>query len=68
MGVCIKILVFLHIAALLAAGVFFWAVLTDKYPPVPDVPKLENVWFGDEPAQENTAIKPFKIQIPEAVS
>jgi len=65
---CLKILLWLNIATVLLLGGLFWAILTNRFPAVPDVPELEDVWFGDgsRPAKEDTSIRPFKINISDA--
>jgi len=66
MGVCLKLIISAHLLAVALFGALLWAVLTDRFPPLPEnVPEIEDVWFGHgvRPNKEDTAIKPFKIKI-----
>lgn len=65
MNGCLKVVLLLHATAFFLLGGLFWAILTNRFPAIPDVPELEDVWFGEglRPAKEDTAIRPFKINI-----
>jgi len=58
------VLAFQVIAFSLLGGLLL-AILTNNFPAIPDVPEIEDVWFGDgsRPAKEDTSIRPFKIKI-----
>lgn len=65
MGLCGKLGLVIFAVAAVYVGLQINSLLE-----VPPVPKLEEVWWGPggRPAEEDTAIKPFKINVPNEVS
>ncbi len=40
MGCCLKLILFLHVSVAALVGILFWGVLTDRFPPMPEVPEV----------------------------
>ena len=69
MGFCLRLILALHALTLLTVVGVFWAVLNGHLPPTPEVPVIEEKWFGPgDRVKEDEAIRPFKIKVEEEVS
>lgn len=53
--------------ALIVTGLF-WAVYSDKLPPLPPVPEVPEKWFGSgQRTKEDPAVRPFAVKIEDGV-
>lgn len=66
---CVKICIYLNIAAISTFVFFIWAVYSDLYPSPPPLPSLETKWFGDPlaPHGTNNTITPFTVNVSDAI-
>lgn len=64
----IKHLLFLHVVVAALCGLMFWAVITDRFPAMPEVPEIESRWFGyDERKPEDESVRKFEIKVEQKV-
>ena len=68
MGALVKFVLFLHLAAaVLIAGLMF-GIATNRIPPPPEAPVIEDKWFGKgQRVKEDESIRPFKIEVDNKV-
>ena len=68
MGALLKLVLLVHVAAAVGGAALLWAVLTDRYPPTPEVPDIPQRWFGKgDRVKEDPAIEPFQIKVDDKV-